>query len=62
MNKSFNLEYDFRSYKFVLDFDLIDNDFIDWYQSFRYFDDEYQSNEPEIETDNFFYSRFLKRK
>lgn len=62
MNKSFNLEYDFRSYKFVLDSDLLDDDFIDWYQSFRYFDDEYQPNEPEIENDNFFYERFLKRK
>jgi len=24
--------------------------------------DEYQSDEPEIETDNFFYERFLRRK
>jgi len=27
----------------------------------RIYLDEYQSNEPEIETDNFFYQRFLRR-
>ena len=36
---------------------------IEFYQdNFRFYEDEYQSNEPKIETDNFFYLRFLKRK
>lgn len=28
----------------------------------RFYEDEFKSNEPEIETDNFFYERFLRRK
>ena len=37
--------------------------YLEWYQTYcRIYLDEYQSNKPEVETDNFFYSRFLKRK
>ena len=42
---------------------ICNTDEIKYYQNnFRYYEDEYQPSEPEIETDNFFYERFLKRK
>jgi len=34
----------------------------DYQDLFRFYEDEYQPNEPEIETDNYFYNRWLRRK
>lgn len=44
-----------------------DNEYLEddseWYQDIaRIYLDEYLSNEPEVETDNFFYERFMRRK
>lgn len=37
--------------------------FCEFYQNnYKIYLDEYESNEPEIETDNFFYERFMRRK